>query len=206
MELASDSVAAVVADDAVVEALGVLLDDPTDDVDLPSRSDSFDPAHHRLVGAFDQQAGGLVDLAGTEREVRVAVHPLEIGGDVDVDDVAVLDHRGIGDAVADHLVDGGAHRLREPAIAQRRRIGSVVAHVFVCDCVDVIGRDPRGEHLTDRGQRIRCDPSRGPHDLDLLGGVEVVAAALIGVGASDVFGAGDVLRHTAFGGDGAGSE
>src|SRR5699024_5815637 len=162
-------------------------DDPTDDVDLSSRSDSFDPAHHRLVGAFDQQAGGLVDLAGVEREVRVAVHPLEIGGDVDVDDVAVLDHRGIGDAVAANLVAG-------------------VAHVFVCDCVDVIGRDPRGEHLTDRGQRIRCDPSRGPHDLDLLGGVEVVAAALIGVGASDVFGAGDVLRHTAFGGDGAGSE
>src|SRR5699024_4286304 len=77
VELASDSVPAVVADDAVVEALSVLLDDPTDDVDLPSRSDGLDPTHHRLVGAFDQQAGGLVDLAGIEREVRVAVHPLE---------------------------------------------------------------------------------------------------------------------------------
>src|SRR5699024_12851412 len=76
----------------------------------------------------------------------------------------------------------------------------------VRDCVDVIGRDPRGEHFTDRGQRIRRDASGGPHDLDLLGGVEVVAAALIGVGASDVSGAGDVLRHTAFGGEGAGSE
>src|SRR5699024_11279807 len=63
VELASDSVAAVVADDAVVAALGVLLDDPTDDVDLSYRSDSLDPAHHRLVGAFDQQAGGLVGLA-----------------------------------------------------------------------------------------------------------------------------------------------
>src|SRR5699024_6104645 len=63
-----------------------------------------------------------------------------------------------------------------------------------------------GDLDSDRGQRIRRDASGGPHDLDLLGGVEVVAAALIGVGASDVFGAGDVLRHTAFGGEGDGSE
>src|SRR5690348_18174569 len=54
-------------------------------------------------------------------DLGVTMDAVEVRRDVDVDDVAVLDHLAAGDAVADHLVDAGAQRLGEAAVAQRRR-------------------------------------------------------------------------------------
>ena len=85
----------------------------------------------------------LVDVAGEERRVGVAVHAVEVRGDVDVDDVAVLDHAAVRDAVADHLVDAGAQRLREAAVAERRGVGAVVAEELVADPVELVGGDAR---------------------------------------------------------------
>ena len=92
------------------------------------------------------------DVAGEERRVGVAVHAVDVGGDVDVDDVAVLDHRRVGDAVADHLVERGAARLREALVAQRRRVGAVVDHVLVRDAVELVGRDAGRDGLAGLGQ------------------------------------------------------
>jgi hypothetical protein len=86
----------------------------------------------------------------------------------------------IGDAVADDLVDAGAHGFRESAVAERRRICPVVAHVFVGDGIDVVGGDAGFDHLADGGKSVRRDPSGGADGLDLIGRVEVAAAAFIG--------------------------
>ena len=45
--------------------------------------------------------------------------------DINVDDVTVLQHGVVGDAVADDLVQGGAARLRKPAVAKGRRVRSL---------------------------------------------------------------------------------
>src|SRR5436190_10858672 len=89
-------------------------------------------------------------------------------GDVDVDDVAVLEPAGVRDAVTDALVDRGAQRLRETLVTERRRVGTVVAEEVVADPVDLVGRDTR---LDDRGgftHGLRGEPARDAHLLDDL--------------------------------------
>ena len=101
------------------------------------------PRHQRLAGALDEQPRLLVDLADEVGRVGVAVHAADERGDVDVDDVAVAQHGGVGDAVADDLVDRGAQRLGEAAVAERRRVGAVVDEELVPDAVQLVGGDAR---------------------------------------------------------------
>ena len=91
--------------------------------------------------ALDEQARLLVDVADEVGRVGVAVHAVDVGRDVDVDDVAVLERAGVGDAVADDLVDARAHRLREALVAEGRGVGAVVEHVLVGDGVELVGGD-----------------------------------------------------------------
>src|SRR5690606_29356836 len=84
------------------------------------------------------------------RRAVVAVHALPVEGDVDVDDVPLLQHRAVGDAVADHLVDRRAQRLGEAAVAERGRVGTVGDGELVPDAVELVGGDPRshrGAHV-----------------------------------------------------------
>ena len=67
----------------------------------------------RLAWSRARARATLVDVADEERDRRVAVHAVEVDGDVDVDDVAVDQRPAVGDAVADDLVDRGADRLGE---------------------------------------------------------------------------------------------
>ena len=113
--------------------------------------------------------GLLVDVAGEEGRVGVAVHAVDEGGDVDVDDVAVLDDAGVGDAVADHLVDARAQRLREAAVAERRGVGAVVAQELVADPVELVGGDAGCDVGADQLAGLRGQPAGDPHPLDRLG-------------------------------------
>ena len=61
---------------AVVEALRVTLDYPTDDTQGASRLDSSDSPHRRLVCALDEQPRFLTNISGEEGRVRVAVDAL----------------------------------------------------------------------------------------------------------------------------------
>ena len=108
MEGQADPVPGEVAHHAVAETAGVLLDDQAHRVQRAARGDGLDAAHHRLFRALDQEPRLLVHLTGEERRVGVAVHAADVGRDVDVDDVAVLDHGVVRDAVADDLVQRGA--------------------------------------------------------------------------------------------------
>ena len=134
-----------------------------------ARLDGLDRAHGGFVGALDEQPVLLGDVAGQEGGVGVAVHAVDVGGDVDVDDVAVLDHRRVGDAVADDLVERRAAGLREALVAQRRRVGAVVDHVLVGDAVQLVGGDAGRDGLARLGERARRDAPRDAHLLDHLG-------------------------------------
>ena len=61
--------------------------------------------------------------------------------DVDVDDVAFGQRAGVGDAVADHFVDGGAHRLRVAAVVERARVATRLDAEVVDDAIDLVGGD-----------------------------------------------------------------
>src|SRR5690349_18587462 len=87
VERRADAVPGEVADDAVAEPLGVRLDDAPDHVDPAARLDRLDRPVERLPRALHEEARLLVDVAGEEGGVGVAVDATDEGGDVDVDDV-----------------------------------------------------------------------------------------------------------------------
>ena len=99
----------------------------------------------------------------------VAVHAVEERGHVDVDDVAVLDDGRVRDAVADHLVEAGAAGLGEALVAQRRRVGAVVAQELVHHPVDLVGGDARLAVLAGEHDGLGGQPAGVAHPLDHLG-------------------------------------
>src|SRR5690606_5610111 len=125
----------------------------------------------------------------------VAVDAVEEGGDVDVDDVAVLEGTGVGDAVADDLVDAAAQRLREAAVAQRRGVGPVVAEELVPDPVELVGGDARLHVPAHLLQRLRGQPAGHAHPLDRLGVLHEGPLVRRGRRLVDVLRARDVGGH-----------
>ena len=152
---------------------------PTTDSARPGL-DGLDRAHRRLPGALDEQAVFLGHVAGQEGGVGVAVHAVDVGRDIDVDDVAVLDHRRVRDAVADDLVERRTAGLREALVAERRRVGAVVDHVLVGDAVQLIGCHTGRDGLARLGQRARRDATGDAHLLDHLGRLHPWLIALFG--------------------------
>jgi hypothetical protein len=100
------------------------------------------------------------------------VHAADVRGDVDVDDVAVVQLGRVGDAVADDLVDRGAQRLGEAFVAEGRRVGAVVDEELVPDPVQLVGRHARRDVRRDLGHRLCRDAAGDAHALDRLGVLE----------------------------------
>jgi len=71
-----------------------------------------DAAPHAFVSDFTQAARLHGRKAGIEHAARVAVEAVLDDRDVDVDDVSRLEQLVAGDAVADEVIDRGAHRFR----------------------------------------------------------------------------------------------
>jgi hypothetical protein len=92
---------------------------------------------------FHQAAGHHRRGADEVHAAGVAVPAVLDDGDVDIDDVAILEHLPFaGDAVADDVVDRGAHGLREAAVADVGRNGALHVHdVVVADAVQFLGGD-----------------------------------------------------------------
>ena len=132
--------------------------------------DGLDAAHQRLVGALDEQPGLLVDVADEEGGVGVAVHAVDEGGDVDVDDVAVLDAPAVRDAVADDLVDAtctATSGSRGSRASRGRRRGRSRNSWPTRSSSSVVtpGRDVTADQ---RRAWRRRDPAGDPHPLDGL--------------------------------------
>src|SRR3546814_3499584 len=98
---------------------GVLLDRVADVAQGCARLHRADPAPHRLVRGIDQPPRHHRRLAGVVHAAGVAVPAVLDDGDVDVQDVAVLEHpRFVRDAVADDVVDRDAVGLGVTAVAE----------------------------------------------------------------------------------------
>src|SRR5699024_11531354 len=109
VELRTHTVAGEVADHAVTETLGVGLDDTADHIDPASGAARLDAAHHGFLRTLDQETVLLGDVPGQEGGVGVTMHTVLVGGDVDVDDVAVAERGVLGGAVACDLVQRGGY-------------------------------------------------------------------------------------------------
>src|SRR5690606_34135990 len=166
----ADAVAAVLADHAEALALGVLLDGVADVAQGRARLHRADAAEHGFPGGLDQAPGHHRGLAHVVHTAGVAVPAVLDHGDIDVDDVAILeDLARTGDAVADDIVHRGADRGREAAVAH-------VGRDRVLDLDDVVVADPVQLGRGHAGLHVRG------HDLEHFGGQAAGDAHLLQVG------------------------
>src|SRR5690606_24634442 len=116
-ERPADAVAHEVSDHRQLTALSELLDGGTNVADArpwPDFGDAEFKCPPRDLRHFDGFLGRLADI---ESGRGITVEPVENMGNIDIDDVAVAQYLPCaGDAVADDLIDRGAHTLGEPLV------------------------------------------------------------------------------------------
>ena len=142
MEQRADAVAAVALDHGAL-TLRRDLGDLLAYVPVPSPGlHRLDAPLQALVRRHAQVLGLVVDVPDEHRLVEVAVVAVDVRGDVHVEDIPALQRPGVGDAVADDLVDAGAARLWKVVVVERRRVPPVRGDVRVADLVELLGGDP----------------------------------------------------------------
>ena len=114
----ADTVSGVVANNTVVETMCVGFNNPANHVDLSTRTNSLDAAHHRFTCTFDQKMGFFINGPDFEHCACISVHSVVVSGDVDIDNVAIFKWAIIGDAVANYFVDRGAQGLWKSHVTQ----------------------------------------------------------------------------------------
>ncbi len=88
--------------------------------------------------------------------------------DVDIENIAVLEHAIAGNTVADHLIDRGTDGLGKTMVVERRRDGALFFRVLGADIVELVGADPgldvRGYHFQYTGGQL----AGGTHFLNFV--------------------------------------
>jgi hypothetical protein len=113
------------------------------------------------------------NIAHVEHLAGVAMVSILDHGDINIDDVAVLEFFIIGDAVTNHLIYRGADRLGEAVVVERGRNGLLLVNdVFVADLVQFIGCHARLDIWLNHFENFRCQSAGGTHLFNLFRGLD----------------------------------
>ena len=128
-----------------------------------------DAQAHRLLGKLDQPPREDGGVANHEHLAGIAVIAVLDDGDVDVDDVAVLQPLVAWNAVADLMVHRGADGFRKAAVVEG--CGDRVLLVddeIVTDAVELVGRHSWPHVRLDHLKHLRRQPACDAHLRDLV--------------------------------------
>jgi hypothetical protein len=168
VELPADAVADEVSDHRVAERLDVGLDRVTDVAEARARSHCGDPVPVRLERRMHQPHCSAAGATDRNRGRGVAMEAVEHQRRVDADDVTLAQHAlAAGDAVADHLVDGGADALGEATVVERGAGHAVASREVDLEVVDVLGGHAGLELEEDPLEALGGEASDGAHRADL---------------------------------------
>ena len=159
-----------------------------------ARGDRSDARQRRLPGAVDERPRGFVEgveATDGERRRRVAVHAVDVGGHVDVDDVAVTQRTVVGDPVAHDLVHRRAHRLRVRAVAERARVRAARHVRGVGDRVELVGGDAGRHGCAGLRQHLGRDATGVAQTNERVAVDDLVARRWRAAAGPDVRGSGD---------------
>ena len=167
MKHLADAVTTVFTHDAAVIAFGVALDGVTYIPQRDARFDHLDANLHAVIGNLAKTCaldGGFADL---KHAAGVAVVLVFNHGDVDVDDIAVLENLAGWYAVADLMVYRGADGLGKAPVVERGGYRLLnVDDVIMAYQIELIGGNAwnhmRFDHLKDIGR----EATRYPHFVD----------------------------------------
>ena len=148
MEAARDTMPRVIAHDTCASALGEGLDDLADLCVWLARAADCDGGVKAVASGLDQINGIRVLLSllsDRVRGIQVAVEALMVQGDVEVDNVAILERPLVGDTVADDLIDRGADALGVSMVSKWAWVAVALDGLLKDDLVNLVGGDARAD-------------------------------------------------------------
>ena len=151
----ADAVPTVFAHHRIAGRLRVLLDGVADVAEVGPGAHPLDRAPHggpASLGEAPRLDGRLADVV---HATGIAVIAILNNGHVNIEQVAVLEHPVVGNPVTNHVVDRGAHCLREPPVADVGRDRVLDPDdVIVADPVQIVGADAGRDMLPDHVQHV----------------------------------------------------
>ena len=179
VEQAPQAVAAEFTHHAVAELVGVGFNRRADVAQPRAGFGRRDAEHQAFVSHLDQLLGLERRLAGVEHPAGIAVPAVNQRRDVDVENIAILQHLVARNAVTDHMVDRDARAVGIAAIAERGGDCAGVQHHAPDRVVDAACRHPRA-HQIDAGIEDFGGEAPGfPHPLEPFGRVELDGAVAV---------------------------
>src|SRR5450830_1632277 len=151
----ADTMAAVLTDHTEAVTLGNALNRVTNVTQRRAGTDHANTGAHGFIRGLDQTSSLRARFADEVHAAGVAVPAILDHGNVDIDDIAVLQRLGRRNAVANHLVDRGTHGFREAVITDITGNGLLhVDDVIVAKLIQLVGGDPRLDVGRDHGQHL----------------------------------------------------
>ena len=135
----ADSMAAIVADNPHALGVGIGLDGLSDGSNRKAWFHGADALPEGLMGDADEVCRLFVDGAHGEGGIGVAMHAMEEEGDVNVEDVSVLERATVRDAMTDDFVGRGADGFGEAAIIECAWIAAEGDDGFMRKEVQLVG-------------------------------------------------------------------
>ena len=96
---------------------------------------------HGVERALADGASFIADLSDEERFRLIAVPAIHNTGDIDIDDIAILENVVAGDPMADDVVDAGADGGGIAVVVEGGRFGAEGEGAVVDGVVEIHGRD-----------------------------------------------------------------
>mmetsp|Transcript_9873 Transcript_9873/g.29843 ORF Transcript_9873/g.29843 Transcript_9873/m.29843 type:complete len:359 (+) Transcript_9873:1484-2560(+) len=128
--------------------------------------------HETVVCTLHKLLALVANISTCDCLVQVSMVAVEIGGDVNVHNVAILQLARIWDAMADDLVHAGTHALGEVEVVVRARVGAALNHPLVHDAVELVRRHARAHCCGRKVEHLAACAGRRPDALERLAAVD----------------------------------
>mmetsp|Transcript_17809 Transcript_17809/g.34815 ORF Transcript_17809/g.34815 Transcript_17809/m.34815 type:complete len:251 (-) Transcript_17809:213-965(-) len=170
VEHCANTVPAKIAGRSKASLFGNRLNHPPDLAVLDSRLAYCDSSLPRVIRRLYQLFALFVNLSHAEHLAAVSMVPIVENCDIDVDHIPLLQNRlFVGDAVADHLVDGCADALREVVVVQGGGVTPPLDRLLMNQDVEVLGADTRCDRLPCDVEHLPSEPGGFADARNLLG-------------------------------------
>ena len=132
-----------------------------------------DTFEHAFATEIDQTFCLDGRFAHEKHFAGVAVKTVFDNRDVDIDNVAFLENLVTGNAVADHVVDGGTDGFGKTFVVERGRDGLLLVHdVIVTHAVKFASADTRLHMRCDHFEHLGGQAASNAHFLDFFRGFD----------------------------------
>ena len=167
VELPAYAVAAVFPYYAKAVVVGHFGDHGPYIANTPSGAHLPDALPEATVGDVHEFSHFFGDRAHEKHFVGVPMELIEAGRHVDIQDIALLEYLVFsGDAVADHLVQGGADGLGKTLVVEGRGVGPPGEDIVVAQAVNLLGGDTWPDMATNIFEGREGHLGRLPHKFD----------------------------------------